>query len=128
MAVYKLFNDGVFEPEAVEVLARAYEDLLNDLRLIDRNDPFTQAVAREVIEVARTGVRSAAGPRSPAFGNTTVARRSAASASAFAFAVALRASRSRVNCAFAAALRARLSRRCSRRGATSTVLCSRSSP
>jgi len=61
MAVYQLFNDdGVFEPEAVDVLARAYEDLLRELQLVDRNDPFTHAVAKQVIEVARTGVRNAA--------------------------------------------------------------------
>jgi hypothetical protein len=60
VALYALLRDRVFEPEAIEVLARAYEDLLSDLQLADRNDPFAQIVAREVIEAARTGARDAA--------------------------------------------------------------------
>ena len=35
MAIYRLLKDTTFEPEAVEVMGRAYEDLLADLRLAD---------------------------------------------------------------------------------------------
>jgi hypothetical protein len=60
MAIYRLPKDTTFEPEAVEVMGRAYEDLLGDLRLADRNDPFTKIVAKEIVEIASRGVRSAA--------------------------------------------------------------------
>jgi hypothetical protein len=60
MAVYRLLKDAAFDPETIEVLSRAYEDLLRDLQLADRDDPFTQVVANEVMKVARMGVRNAA--------------------------------------------------------------------
>ena len=60
MAIYRLLKDTTFEPEAVEVMGRAYEDLLADLRLADCNDPFTEIVAKEIVKIASRGVRSAA--------------------------------------------------------------------
>ena len=59
MAIYRLLKDTTFEPEAVEVMGRAYEDLLADLRLADCNDPFTEIVAKEIGKIASRGVRSA---------------------------------------------------------------------
>jgi hypothetical protein len=59
MAIYRLLKDTTFEPEAVEAMGRAYEDLLSDLRLADRNDPFTEIVAKEIIRIASRGVHSA---------------------------------------------------------------------
>jgi hypothetical protein len=59
MAIYRLLNDTTFEPEAVEAMGRAYEDLLSDLRLADRNDPFTEIVAKEIVKIASRGVHSA---------------------------------------------------------------------
>ena len=59
MAIYRLLKDTTFEPEAVEVMGRAYEDLLGDLGLADRNDPFTEIVAKEIVKIASRGVRSA---------------------------------------------------------------------
>lgn len=59
MAIYRLLRDTAFEPEAVEAMGRAYEDLLGDLRLADRNDPFTVIVAKEIMKVASRGVREA---------------------------------------------------------------------
>jgi hypothetical protein len=38
------------------VMAGAYEELLGALQLADRNDPFTEVVAKEVIDLARLGV------------------------------------------------------------------------
>jgi hypothetical protein len=44
MAVYRLLREGpAFEPEAVHALVLAYEDVLRDLQLTDRNDPFTES-------------------------------------------------------------------------------------
>jgi hypothetical protein len=61
MAVYRLLREGpAFEPEAVHALVLAYEDVLRELQLTDRNDPFTAIVAKAVIEVARLGERDPA--------------------------------------------------------------------
>jgi hypothetical protein len=59
MAIYRLLQGAVFEPEAIAVMTSAYEGLLVDLQLVDRSDAFTERVAKEVIEVARLGVRDA---------------------------------------------------------------------
>ena len=64
MAIYRLLKDTTFEPEAVEAMGRAYEDLLTDLRLADRNDPFTEIVAKEIVRIASRGVRRASEIRS----------------------------------------------------------------
>jgi hypothetical protein len=59
MAIYRFLRDSTFEPEAVEAMGRAYEDLLVDLRLVDRNDPFTEIVAKEILKIAGRGERDA---------------------------------------------------------------------
>ena len=58
MAIYRLLRESTFEPEALEAMGRAYENLLGDLGLADRNDPFTEIIAKEVIQVASRGVRN----------------------------------------------------------------------
>ena len=60
MAIYRLLRESTFDSDAVEAMGRAYEDLLDDLGLADRNDPFTEIIAKEVIHVASQGVRKAA--------------------------------------------------------------------
>ena len=60
MPIYRLLKDTEFEPEAVEAMGRAYEDVLTELQLLDRNDPFTEIVAKKVIQVASTGVHDPA--------------------------------------------------------------------
>jgi hypothetical protein len=59
MPIYRLLNETAFEPEAINEMVRAYEDVLTDLELVDRNDPFTVIVAKPVIEVASRGVHCA---------------------------------------------------------------------
>jgi hypothetical protein len=68
MPIHRLLKDTAFEPEAVEAMGHAYEALLTDLELADRTDPFTEIVAKQVIEVASTGVRSAAEIRKKVLG------------------------------------------------------------
>jgi len=60
MPIYRLLKDTEFEPEAVEAMGRAYEDVLTELQLLDRNDPFTEIVAKQVIQVASTSVHDPA--------------------------------------------------------------------
>jgi hypothetical protein len=51
------FKERVFEPEAVTCMARAYEGALVALRLTNRQDPFTEIVAKKIVEIADTGER-----------------------------------------------------------------------
>jgi hypothetical protein len=55
MAIYRIFKQRVFEPEAVIVMAKAYEDTLAALQLSDRQDPITELVAKKIVEIAETG-------------------------------------------------------------------------
>jgi hypothetical protein len=56
MNVYPLMRDAVFEPEIIRVMTGAYEELLGELELADRDDPLAEVIAKEVIEAARLGV------------------------------------------------------------------------
>jgi hypothetical protein len=59
MTTYRLLKDTTCEPEAVEAMGRAYADLLADLKLADRNDAFTEILAKEIVKIVSRGVRSA---------------------------------------------------------------------
>jgi hypothetical protein len=48
---------GVFDPEQVEVMATAFEKVIADLNLKDRDDPIVTMVAKLVIELVRNGER-----------------------------------------------------------------------
>jgi hypothetical protein len=48
---------GVFDPEDIAVMATAFDRLLADLKLIERNDPVVTMVAKLVIELVRNGER-----------------------------------------------------------------------
>jgi hypothetical protein len=50
-----LFGSGVFTPEEIAVIATAFEDTLNALGLINRQDPAVTMVARRMFELARGG-------------------------------------------------------------------------
>ena len=60
MPIYHLLKGVTFDQAIVEAAGRAYEDLLVDLQLVDRTDPFTEIVARRVIEVVSSGVHGTA--------------------------------------------------------------------
>ena len=47
----------VFGPETIAVLARALEEALHQLGLMDRNDPAVTMVAKRIIELAKRGER-----------------------------------------------------------------------
>jgi hypothetical protein len=48
---------GVFGPEDIAVMATAFDRLLADFKLIDRNDPVVTMLAKLVIEIVRNGER-----------------------------------------------------------------------
>ena len=50
-------DSGVFGPEDIAVMATAFDRLLADLKLVDRNDPIVTMLAKLVIEIVRTGER-----------------------------------------------------------------------
>ena len=50
-------DGGVFGPEDIVVMAPAFDRLLADYKLVDRNDPIVTMFAKLVIEMVRTGER-----------------------------------------------------------------------
>jgi hypothetical protein len=56
MAIYRLLKETAFDADACKAMGRAYEALLGDLGLSDRNDPFTEIIAKEIIRIASLGV------------------------------------------------------------------------
>ncbi|MGD0147213.1 MAG: hypothetical protein ABSB77_01365 [Xanthobacteraceae bacterium] len=56
MAIYCLFRNKPFEPEAISVMTGAYADVCHALGLADGDRRKTDAVARKVIEFAQRGV------------------------------------------------------------------------
>jgi hypothetical protein len=64
MAIYRLYKNKPFEPEAITMMTSAYADVCRALGLSDDRDrPETNAVARKVIEFAQRGVRDRTGLR-----------------------------------------------------------------
>ena len=57
MPIYRLLRDHAFEPEEIKILGDAFEEALRTLRLVNRDDPATQIVARKIIELAQRGER-----------------------------------------------------------------------
>ena len=56
MAVYRLFRNKPFEPEAISVMTGACADVCRALGLADGDRRKTDIVARKVIEFAQRGV------------------------------------------------------------------------
>ena len=57
MAIYRLIAIGSFGPDEVKAMVAAYESALTDLQLIDRDDPFTELIAKSIVNVTATGER-----------------------------------------------------------------------
>ena len=60
MAVYRLFKDQAFEPEAIATMTRAYAEVCRALGLSDRDQHSATLVAKTVIEFAQRGARDPA--------------------------------------------------------------------
>jgi hypothetical protein len=48
-----------FEPETVEAMGIAYENVCNSLNLVDRRGQLNELIARNIIELATCGVHDA---------------------------------------------------------------------
>lgn len=57
MAVYPLFKNQPFEPEAISTMTRTFAEVCRMLGVSDRDRHETDAVARTVIEFAQRGAR-----------------------------------------------------------------------
>ena len=57
MPIRRLIERGAFEPELIAIVSDVFEDVLQALGLVDRQDPLTEMVAKKVIELAQTGER-----------------------------------------------------------------------
>src|SRR5688572_16379149 len=55
--LYRLLENGAFEPDAVKAMGIAFEDVCGALGLADTNDALRDLVARKVIELAQQGER-----------------------------------------------------------------------
>jgi hypothetical protein len=55
MAIYQLIANGSFGPDEIKIMTNAYEAALIDLGIADRNDPFTELIAKSILNVAATG-------------------------------------------------------------------------
>ena len=60
MPIYRLLRDHAFGPEEIKILGDAFEDALRKLRLVNRDDPATEIVAKKIIELAQRGERDPA--------------------------------------------------------------------
>ena len=57
MAIYRLIANGSFGPDVIVAMSAAYEKALYDLQMSDRNDPFTELIAKAIVNVTATGER-----------------------------------------------------------------------
>jgi CheY-like chemotaxis protein len=57
MAIYRILQNVAFDPERIELVAKAYEDTLRSLNLVDRSDPLTELIAKVIFEAAQRGER-----------------------------------------------------------------------
>ncbi len=60
MPIHRLLENSAFEPDHIEAMAAAFDDLCRELELVQPNDPLREVVARQVIEFARRGERDPA--------------------------------------------------------------------
>ncbi len=59
MAIHRLLQHSVFDPEDINRIVAAYEDTLRALRG-DQADANAETVAKTIIKIAQTGVRDPA--------------------------------------------------------------------
>jgi hypothetical protein len=52
-----LRKHGSFEPEEVAILGKVFDEVLQTLGLVDREDPLTVMVAKSLLEYAKAGLR-----------------------------------------------------------------------
>jgi hypothetical protein len=56
MPIYRLLQNMPMGPEEISRLTTAYEQALRTMG-VDRDDPLAELLAKQIIEIAQTGVR-----------------------------------------------------------------------
>lgn len=59
MSIYRLFRNVAFEPEDIELVAKAFEDTLRTYGVRDRTGPFATKIAKSIFDAALRGERNA---------------------------------------------------------------------
>ena len=57
MAIYRMLEGMAFDEPSVKAMTTAYELVLVDLGLVDRNDPLTELIASKIITSFQMGER-----------------------------------------------------------------------
>jgi hypothetical protein len=57
MTIHHVLSRVVFGPEEIRDLAAAYDQVLRKLSLVERSDPFTELIAKKIVELGQRGVR-----------------------------------------------------------------------
>ena len=60
MGVSPFVREAIYDPETIKVMAGAYEELLGELELTDRDHGLAEVIAKEVLQAARLGVHDVA--------------------------------------------------------------------
>ena len=60
MPIRRLLAGSKLATDEIYILTRAFDEALRSLSLVDRNDPLTEMIARNVIEIAATTIRGPA--------------------------------------------------------------------
>ena len=55
--VSRLFKDRAFESDQCQAMGIAFDGILQELRLKDRDDPLCEMIAKTIIELGQQGVR-----------------------------------------------------------------------
>jgi len=55
MAIQRLLESSSLPPEEISRLVTAYKQALRELDLVDRNDPFSEMVAKKIVEIGKRG-------------------------------------------------------------------------
>jgi hypothetical protein len=56
MPIHRILQNMPMGPEEISRVVAAYEQTLQGIGLVDRDDPLAEMVAKKVIQVAQTGV------------------------------------------------------------------------
>ena len=57
MPIYRLLEKRAFRTETAATLGHVFEDVLKELRLVNRQDPVTELIAETLIDLANAGER-----------------------------------------------------------------------
>jgi hypothetical protein len=57
MPIYRMFNNHAFEPARLRAMGLAFEQALDALPLVNRDDPAAKLIAMKIIELGLRGER-----------------------------------------------------------------------